>query len=114
MFVQYGTLFLRVALLNAIASLSLCSLLPPPVLITNEIFFEFKTSTICGDPLLTLLIIPQFIPCFFIYSAVPLVAQSLKLNFINFFARSIPSSLWESFSDIKARPFVGKEFAEAI
>ena len=38
-FVQYGTLFLRVALLRAIASLSLCSEFPPPVFITSAIFF---------------------------------------------------------------------------
>ena len=49
---QYGTLFFSVALLSAIASFNLCSVFPPPVLITNAIFLESKTSTIWGDPLL--------------------------------------------------------------
>ena len=112
--VQYGTLFLSVALLKAIASFILCSLLPPPVFITNAIFFEFRTSTIWGDPLLTLLIFLHFIPCFFMCSAVPLVAQRLNFNFNNSFARWIPSFLWESFNEINARPFIGKELADAI
>ena len=80
-FVQYGTLFFKVALLSAIASLSLCSLFPPPVFITRAIFLEFKTSTMWGDPLLTLFIILHLIPCLLIYSAVQPVPQSLKFNF---------------------------------
>ena len=39
-------LLINVDLLNALASLRRCLLLPPPVLITKAIFFEFKTSTI--------------------------------------------------------------------
>ena len=65
-FVQYGTLFAKVALLKATASLNWVSLLPPPVFITNAIFFAFRISTICGDPWFTLFIFLHFIPCLFI------------------------------------------------
>ena len=61
MLVQYGTLFISVALLIALASLTLCFLSPPPVLITNEILFEFKTFTICGLPELNLFIVFHFL-----------------------------------------------------
>ena len=67
-----------------------------------------------GVPLLTLFIILHFIPCFRMYSAVPFVALNLKFNLIKSLARPIPSSLWEFFKDINARPFFGSEFAAAI
>ena len=44
--VQYGTLFARVALLKANASLNCVSLFPPPVFITKAIFLVLRTSTI--------------------------------------------------------------------
>ena len=58
----------RAALLSAIASFNLCSVFPPPVFITRAIFFESRTSTIWGDPLLTLLMILHLILCFLKYS----------------------------------------------
>ena len=48
------------------------------------------------------------------HSAVPLVAHNVKLSLMRSLAKSIPSSLCESFNDIKARPCFGNEFAAAI
>ena len=92
-FVQYGILFAKVPLLSALASLILCSEFPPPVFITKDIFFEFKTSTIWGLPLLTLFIFLHFIPFCLIISQVPCVAASLNPSFINLLAIPTTSCL---------------------
>ena len=107
-------MFLSVALLSAIASLNLCSVFPPPVFITSAIFLESKTSTMWGEPLLTLLIILHLILYFLKYSAVPFVAHKVKLNLISSLAKSIPSSLWESFNDTNASPCYVNELPPQI
>ena len=54
-------------------------------LLDSYIIIENSYSFVMG--------ILHFIPCFLMYSAVPLVAHSLKFNLINSLAKSIPSSL---------------------
>ena len=83
---QYGTLLINVALLIDLASLILCFLFPPPVLITKDILSEFKTSTICGLPELSLLIFLHFIPFFLITSDVPFVPDNVNPNLVNLWA----------------------------
>ena len=56
----------------------------------------------------------HLILCFLKYSAVPFVAHSVKFNLINSLAKSIPSSLWESFNDTNASPCFGNELAAPI